>query len=79
MLPKGKSFNVEESCDDILMGLLSLCQQTGSRKLAGHTGNAGWHIVRKCRTFGMENKLRMSTNLNTCLISHIRLLSLQAS
>jgi hypothetical protein len=50
-LPKGRRFNAEYYCDNILTELILLRPQAGERNLIIHADNARPHTAQNCRTF----------------------------
>jgi histone-lysine N-methyltransferase SETMAR len=62
-LPKGRTFNSEYYCDNILIVLTQFRPEDDGRKLVVHVDNARAHTAQKCRTFSEENGLRLAPHL----------------
>jgi hypothetical protein len=60
-IPRGRTFNAEYYCDNILTALISICTENGDRYLVLHANNAGTYASGKCRAFCIENNLRLAT------------------
>jgi hypothetical protein len=50
-LPKGRTFNAEYYCDNVLAALTLLQPEDDEKKLVVHADNARAHTAQKCRTF----------------------------
>jgi histone-lysine N-methyltransferase SETMAR len=61
-LPKGKPFNTEYYCVNILTEVLPLRPQADGRRLVIHADDARPHTVRKCRAFCEENRLCLAVH-----------------
>jgi transposase len=59
-LPKGRTFNAECCCDNILAALTQFQPENDGKKLVIYDDNARAHTVQKCRTFCEERGLRLT-------------------
>jgi transposase len=59
-LTKGRTFNTEYYCDNILAALTQLQPEDDGRKLVVHADDARVRTAQKCRTFWEENGLRLA-------------------
>jgi hypothetical protein len=59
-ISKGRTFNADYYCDNILAALTQLQPEDDERKLVAHADNPRAHTAQKRQTFSDENGLRLA-------------------